>query len=65
MMATHSTTMGSQYCMSTSGLTNMPTDTKKMAPNKSLTGDTTRSMLSASTVSANMLPIMKAPKAEL
>ena len=43
----------------------MPTETKKMAPKRSFTGDTMRSMLSASMVSARMLPIMKAPKAAL
>lgn len=57
--------MGSQWATSTAGSTSMPTDTKKMAPKRSFTGLTTRSMFSASTVSARMLPIMKAPKAGL
>ena len=43
----------------------MPTDTKKMAPNKSFIDEMAESMRSASTVSASMLPIMKAPKAVL
>ena len=43
----------------------MPTETKKMAPKRSFTGVVTRSMLSASTVSARMLPIMNAPNALL
>ena len=42
----------------------MPTDTKKMAPNRFLTGSTSFSMRSASTVSARILPMMKAPKAD-
>ena len=42
----------------------MPTDTKKMAPNRFFTGSTSFSMCSASMVSARMLPMMKAPKAE-
>ena len=36
-----------------------------MAPNKFFTGATTFSIFFASTVSARMLPITKAPKAEL
>ena len=45
--------------------TNIPTDTKKMAPKRSFTGATTFSIFFASTVSASMLPITNAPKAEL
>ena len=41
----------------------MPTDTKKIAPNRSLTGAVIFSMLSASVVPARMDPMMKAPKA--
>ena len=48
-----------------SGSTSMPTETKKMAPKRFLTGSTRRMILSASTVSARMLPITKAPKALL
>ena len=43
----------------------MPTDTKKIAPKRFLTGSTTRMILSASTVSARMLPMTKAPNALL
>ena len=43
----------------------MPTETKKTAPKRFLTGSTTRAILSASTVSARMLPMTKAPKAGL
>ena len=57
------TTIGPAYSTIMAGSTIMPTDTKKMAPNKSLTGFTSRSILSASTVSARMEPMMKAPKA--
>ena len=46
------------------GSTNMPTDTKKMAPNRFLTGSTSFSIFSASTVSARMLPMMNAPNAD-
>ena len=42
----------------------MPTDTKKMAPNRFFTGSTSFSILSASIVSANMLPMIKAPNAD-
>ena len=55
--------MGSQYWAIMAGSTIMPTDTKKMAPKRSLTGFTSRSMCSASRVSARMEPMMKAPKA--
>ena len=41
----------------------MPTETKKMAPKRSFTGLISRSMRSASTVSARMEPITKAPRA--
>ena len=43
----------------------MPTDTKNTAPKRLFTGSTRRIILSASMVSARMLPITKAPKAEL
>ena len=65
MMASVSARMGHQYCISICGLTNMPTDTKKMAPKRFFNGFTTRSTFSASVVSARILPIMNAPKAEL
>ena len=45
--------------------TSMPTDTKKMAPKRFFTGSTRRMMRSASTVSAKIDPITKAPKALL
>ena len=56
-------TMGQAYSTIMAGSTIMPTEVKKMAPNKSLTGVTSRSICSASTVSAKMDPMMKAPKA--
>ena len=43
----------------------MPTETKNTAPKRFFTGSTKRMILSASMVSARMLPITKAPKAEL
>ena len=43
----------------------MPTDTKNTAPKRFFTGSTKRIILSASMVSARMLPMTKAPKAEL
>ena len=43
----------------------MPTDTKKIAPNRFFTGSTNRIILSASMVSAKMLPMTNAPKALL
>ena len=45
------------------GSTIMPTETKKMAPNKSFTGATNLSMFSDSIVSARMEPMIKAPNA--
>ena len=57
--------MGSPYWRSTCGSTSIPTDTKNTAPKRSRTGFTSFSMRSASMVSANMLPITKAPKAAL
>ena len=65
MMATQIANIGSQYSASTAGSTIMPTETKKIAPKRSFTGVVTRSMLSASTVSARMLPIINAPNALL
>ena len=41
----------------------MPTDTKKIAPKRFLTGSTNLIIFSASMVSARMLPMTKAPKA--
>ena len=55
--------MGILYSTIMAGSTIIPTDTKKMAPNRSFTGATSFSMDSASTVSARMEPIMKAPNA--
>ena len=52
-----------QYSTITFGASIMPTDTKKMAPKRSLMGAMRLSMRSLSTVSARMLPIMKAPSA--
>ena len=57
--------MGNQCATRSAGDTIIPTDTKKMAPKRSFIDEMAESMRSASTVSANMLPIMKAPKAVL
>ena len=56
-------TTGQAYCTKTAGLTNIPTETKKIAPKRSFTGWMICSMCSASTVSARIDPIMKAPSA--
>ena len=63
MTAAMMLTMGMMYSMMSATSTIMPTDTKKMAPKRFLTGATRCSMVSASTVSARMLPMTKAPKA--
>ena len=57
------TKMGTAYSTIIAGSTIMPTDTKNTAPNRSFTGATSRSIDSASAVSARMDPIMKAPNA--
>ena len=57
------TTTGSQYCTSTWGSTNMPTETKKTAPKRFFNGVTMRWITSASMVSQRMAPMTKAPKA--
>ena len=57
------TMIGTAYSIIIAGSTIIPTDTKKIAPNKSFTGFTNRSIDSASIVSARIDPIMKAPKA--
>ena len=43
----------------------MPTETKKIAPKRFLTGSIRRSIFCASMVSASMLPMTNEPKAEL
>ena len=58
-----SITMGSQNSPSTCGLTIMPTEMKKIAPNRSFTGAVIFSMRSASLVPARMEPIKNAPSA--
>ncbi len=45
--------------------TNMPTDTKKMAPKRFFTGSTMRSIFFASIVSASILPMTNDPNAGL
>ena len=57
------TTIGPAYSTIIKGSTIIPTETKNMAPNKSFTGLTRRSILSASTVSARIDPMIKAPNA--
>ena len=54
---------GHAYSTSIAGLTNMPTETKKIAPNRSFTGLMMCSICSASTVSASIDPMIKAPSA--
>ena len=56
--------MGTAYSTRIFGSTSIPTDTKKIAPKRFLTGSTSFSIRSASMVSAKMLPMIKAPKAE-
>ena len=57
------TMIGMAYSTIIAGSTIIPTDTKKIAPKRSLTGFTNRSMDSASMVSAKIDPIMNAPNA--
>ena len=57
--------MGMAYSTRIFGSTSIPTDTKNTAPKRFLTGSTSFSMRSASIVSAKMLPMINAPKAEL
>ena len=57
------TRIGNAYSPIMAGSTIIPTETKKIAPKRSLTGFTNRSMDSASIVSARIDPIIKAPKA--
>ena len=54
---------GHAYCTRTAGSTNIPTETKKIAPNRSFTGLIICSIRSASIVSARIDPIIKAPSA--
>ena len=63
-MVTTSARMGTAYSTRIFGSTSIPTETKKMAPKRFFTGSTSFSMRSASMVSARMLPMMKAPKAD-
>ena len=62
-MASTITAIGRAYSTRMAGSTSIPTDTKKTAPKRFFTGSTTLIIFSASTVSANMLPITNAPKA--
>ena len=55
--------MGTAYSNIIEGSTIIPTDTKKIAPKRSFTGLTRWSMCSASTVSAKIDPMIKAPNA--
>ena len=57
------TIIGTAYSTIIAGSTIIPTDTKKIAPKRSLTGFTSRSMDSASIVSAKIEPIINAPNA--
>ena len=57
--------IGRAYFTRIPGSTSIPTDTKKIAPKRFFTGSTSFIILSASTVSARMLPITNAPKAPL
>ena len=55
--------IGMAYSIRILGSTSIPTETKKMAPNRFFTGSTSLIIFSASMVSAKMLPMTKAPKA--
>ena len=63
MIATMIQRIGTIYSTMSATSTIMPTETKKMAPKRSFTGATRCSICSASTVSARILPMMKAPNA--
>ena len=52
------------YSTNILGSTNIPTDTKNTAPNKSLIGFITSSIRSDSSDSERIEPIIKAPKAD-
>ena len=52
-----------QYMPTMAGCTIIPTEMKKTAPKRSLTGVTTVSMRSAKLVPASIEPITKAPRA--
>ena len=65
MMASVITTMAGHWSITTLMSTSMPTDTKKIAPKRFLTGSMSFSIFFASMVSARMLPITNEPKAEL
>ena len=64
MMVSTRARIGRAYSIRMPMSTSIPTDTKKMAPNRFLTGSTNFSMRSASMVSARMLPMMNEPKAD-
>ena len=64
MTTTVRSSIGPLYSQSNCGSINIPTETKKTAPKRSFTGLIKRSICSASTVSAKIEPIKKAPKAE-
>ena len=53
-----------QYCRRMDGLTIIPTETKNTAPKRFLMGVVSLWIISASSVSARMVPMMKAPKAD-
>jgi hypothetical protein len=55
--------IGVPYSINTLGSIIIPTDTKKIAANKFLTGFTSASILSPLDVSANIDPIINAPRA--
>ena len=57
------TIIGTAYSTIIAGSTIIPTDTKKIAPKRSFTGFTNRSMDSASIVSARIEPMINAPNA--
>ena len=56
--------IGRAYSTRIFGSTSIPTDTKKIAPKRFFTGSTSLMIFSASMVSARILPMMNAPKAE-
>ena len=56
--------IGSAYLINMAGFTIMPTETKKTAPKKSLSGFKTCSIRFTRFVSAKITPMMKAPNAD-
>ena len=56
--------IGQMYSIKSSGTISIPTETKNMAPKRSLIGFTIRSILTACTVPASIDPAINAPSAD-